>query len=504
MVLDRFRNISLGARFAMMVTAILVVTLGVATFFSAQAERSLLLDNLDAKGRALGNFVALISPSAILSYDFEGMTDLVREVTREEDIVFAVLIAKNGISLTNYLDYDNLIVAGVSANIPKDDVLGIIDMVSTRAEIVNMSFPVRFQGEDVATLSLGLSRARIDQQFSSTLLRLAATNLAIIIFLSACIYLAFRFLVMRRIDRLNLGLQHVAAGDLDYRVEIDSTDEIGSLQRSFTDMEGRLKQTIEEKDNYSGRLQQQAEEMRRLRDDAIRANKHKSEFLANMSHELRTPLNAIIGFSEVLKEKMFGELNEKQAEYTEDIHSSGRHLLSLINDILDLSKIEAGHMELNIASFDLSTAIGDALTLIRERASRHLITVESHIDEQFGEFVADERKFKQILLNLLSNATKFTPDGGMVSIWAIRDGDSIRVSVKDTGIGISSEDQEKIFDEFQQVGSPEERAQVGTGLGLALTQTFVEMHGGSISVESELGKGSTFTFNLPFKACPEN
>jgi signal transduction histidine kinase len=304
---------------------------------------------------------------------------------------------------------------------------------------------------------------------------------------------------MRRIDRLRIGLQHVAAGDLDYQVEINSSDEIGSLQRSFTDMESRLKQTIEEKDKFAGRLQQLAEEMRSLRDDAIRANKHKSEFLASMSHELRTPLNAIIGFSEVLKEKMFGELNEKQTEYAEDIHSSGHHLLSLINDILDLSKIEAGHMELNLTEFDIPSAIGDALTLIRERAGRHAITVESHIDESLGELVADERKFKQILLNLLSNATKFTPDGGKISVWAIRDGDSVRVSVKDTGIGISREDQDKIFNEFQQVGNPEEQAQEGTGLGLALTQTFVEMHGGSISVESEPGKGSTFTFNLPFE-----
>lgn len=495
----RFGNISLGARFAAMVTAILVVTLGVATFFSAQAQRSQLLDNLDAKGRALGNFVALISPSAILSYDFEGMTDLVREVTKEEDIVFAVLIANNGISLTNYLDNDNPIVAEASSKTSKNDVLAIVETITARTDIVNMNFPVRFQKEDVATLSLGMSRARIDQNFSDTLLRLAATNLAIIIFLSACIYLAFKFLVMRRIDRLRIGLQHVAAGDLDYQVEINSSDEIGSLQRSFTDMESRLKQTIEEKDKFAGRLQQLAEEMRSLRDDAIRANKHKSEFLASMSHELRTPLNAIIGFSEVLKEKMFGELNEKQTEYAEDIHSSGHHLLSLINDILDLSKIEAGHMELNLTEFDLPSAIGDALTLIRERAGRHAITVESHIDESLGELVADERKFKQILLNLLSNATKFTPDGGKISVWAIRDGDSVRVSVKDTGIGISREDQDKIFNEFQQVGNPEKQAQEGTGLGLALTQTFVEMHGGSISVESEPGKGSTFTFNLPFE-----
>ena len=146
------------------------------------------------------------------------------------------------------------------------------------------------------------------------------------------------------------------------------------------------------------------------------ANRHKSEFLANMSHELRTPLNAIIGFSEVLGERLFGELNEKQAEYTEDILSSGRHLLSLINEILDLSKVEAGRMELELATFDLPLAIDNARTFVRERATRHGITLDLDVDERLGEFVGDERKIKQILLNLLSNAVKFTPEGGRIGI----------------------------------------------------------------------------------------
>ena len=146
------------------------------------------------------------------------------------------------------------------------------------------------------------------------------------------------------------------------------------------------------------------------------ANRHKSEFLANMSHELRTPLNAIIGFSEVLGERLFGELNEKQAEYTEDILSSGRHLLSLINEILDLSKVEAGRMELELATFDLPLAIDNARTFVRERATRHGITLDVTVDERLGDFVGDERKIKQILLNLLSNAVKFTPEGGRIGI----------------------------------------------------------------------------------------
>ncbi len=229
------------------------------------------------------------------------------------------------------------------------------------------------------------------------------------------------------------------------------------------------------------------------------ANKHKSEFLANMSHELRTPLNAIIGFSEVLLEKLFGDLNEKQDDYLKDIHSSGRHLLTLINDILDLAKVEAGRMELEASAFDLASALSNAMTLVRERAQRHGITLGQHVDPSLGEITADERKFKQILVNLLSNAVKFTPDGGRIDVTARHEDNSAIVAVRDTGIGIAVEDQAAVFEEFRQVGRSYTNKQEGTGLGLALTKKFVELHGGHIWLESAPGKGSTFTFTIPIK-----
>jgi signal transduction histidine kinase len=226
------------------------------------------------------------------------------------------------------------------------------------------------------------------------------------------------------------------------------------------------------------------------------ASRHKSEFLANMSHELRTPLNAIIGFSEVLVDRMFGELNEKQDEYLKDIYASGQHLLSLINDILDLAKIEAGRMELEAADFDLPGAIDNALILVRERASRRGITLGQSVDERLGPIRGDERKVKQVLLNLLSNALKFTPEGGRIDVGAeVRDGVA-EVSVKDTGVGIAPEDQEAVFEEFRQVGTADKKVE-GTGLGLALSRKFIELHGGKIWVTSTVGVGSTFTFTLP-------
>jgi signal transduction histidine kinase len=226
------------------------------------------------------------------------------------------------------------------------------------------------------------------------------------------------------------------------------------------------------------------------------ASRHKSEFLANMSHELRTPLNAIIGFSEVLSERLFGDLNDRQDEYLKDIYASGQHLLSLINDILDLSKIEAGRMELELTGFDLPTAIDNALTLVRERAGRRSITLHTAVDVRLGQVQGDERKIRQVMLNLLSNAIKFTPEGGRIDVSAVPKNGVVEVSVSDTGIGIAPEDQEKVFEEFRQVGTAAKQVE-GTGLGLTLCRKFVELHGGRIWVKSQAGVGSTFTFTIP-------
>jgi signal transduction histidine kinase len=234
------------------------------------------------------------------------------------------------------------------------------------------------------------------------------------------------------------------------------------------------------------------------------ANRHKSEFLANMSHELRTPLNAIIGFSEVLTEQMFGDVNGKQMEYLKDIHSSGQHLLSLINDVLDLSKIEAGKMELDLSCFDLGLLLEHSATLVRERAQRHGLTLELEVGDGLAEWVADARKVKQVVVNLLSNAVKFTPNGGRVSVRARhlngvdgRAGEWAEVSVSDTGVGIAKKDQALVFEEFRQASGDVLRKAEGTGLGLALVKRFVELHGGTVTLDSAPGQGSTFRVVLP-------
>jgi signal transduction histidine kinase len=226
------------------------------------------------------------------------------------------------------------------------------------------------------------------------------------------------------------------------------------------------------------------------------ANQAKSQFLANMSHELRTPLNAIIGFADVLGQRMFGELNARQTEYVDDIVGSGRHLLSLINDILDLAKVEAGRMTLEPASFSLRETLGTGITMVRERASSHGIALSLEVASDVDVITADERKIKQVVFNLLSNAVKFTPDGGRVAVTATRKAGELQVAVRDSGIGIAPEDQASLFNEFAQTKDGR-RAAEGTGLGLTLAKRLVELHGGRIWVESQVGAGSTFAFSLP-------
>ena len=243
----------------------------------------------------------------------------------------------------------------------------------------------------------------------------------------------------------------------------------------------------------NARLYQQLE---RQSGELAVASAHKSEFLASMSHELRTPLNAVIGFSEVLLERMFGELNERQEDYLQDILGSGRHLLALLNDILDLSKVEAGQMELELTTFPARDALQYAMSLVRERSVQHGIATHLELAPELGSIRADELRFKQVLLNLLSNAVKFTPDGGKVNVAAWQEASDLVVTVSDTGVGILPADQERIFDSFQQGGRPASKVE-GTGLGLTLTKRIVELHGGRLWLTSEPGAGSTFGFSVP-------
>ena len=283
--------------------------------------------------------------------------------------------------------------------------------------------------------------------------------------------------VIGPIQSIDSRLAAIASGDFSGHVNVTNRDELGALAANVNRMN---------------------DELQRLYKELETASEHKSEFLANMSHELRTPLNAIIGFSQVLRERISGEINAKQEEYLDDILTSANHLLALINDVLDLSKVEAGQVELQVAPFSLQDALERGVSMVRERATTDGVQVALHSNGGLDPVSGDERRVRQVIFNLLSNAVKFTPSGGVVDVRATQANGEVRVSVADSGPGIAAADLDRIFEQFQQTEAGA-RQHEGTGLGLALSKRFVELHGGRIWCDSEEGKGSTFVFTLPLK-----
>jgi signal transduction histidine kinase len=360
---------------------------------------------------------------------------------------------------------------------------------ATADEVLPVRANVERLSSDLKTLAADLAdgtRAEVDELIARNASSFASSRTLFIGVSAGALVLALTlgfvlsWSLIGPIQKIDGRLASIASGDFSGRVEVVNRDELGALSANVNRMN---------------------DELRRLYTELEAASRHKSEFLANMSHELRTPLNAIIGFSQVMREEMVGSVNEKQAEYLDDIISSGNHLLSLINDVLDLSKVEAGQVELQVHPFSLREALERGVVMVRERATEGGVRVAFAADPEVDVVEGDERRIKQVIFNLLSNAVKFTPTGGEVDVSVTRVNGEVRVSVADTGPGIAPEDRERIFEEFQQsdtgIGHRE-----GTGLGLALSKRFVELHGGRIWLESELGRGSTFTFALPARSIP--
>jgi signal transduction histidine kinase len=371
---------------------------------------------------------------------------------------------------------------GARATISNEDTELLDEMLPLRARVESLTREIDNEAE---SLAVG-TEAEVEELIARNASSFASSRTLFIGVAAGALVLALLLgfilsgSLLGPIQRIDHRLAAIASGDFSGHVEVDNRDELGALGANVNRMN---------------------DELRRLYTELEAASRHKSEFLANMSHELRTPLNAIIGFSQVLRDEMFGHVNEKQAEYLDDIVSSGSHLLSLINDVLDLSKVEAGQVELDVHPFNLREALERGVVMVRERATENGVQVSLAADPQVDVVAGDERRIKQVIFNLLSNAVKFTPAGGAVDLTTARVNGEVRIAVADTGPGVAPEDHERIFEEFRQTDAGLEQRE-GTGLGLALSKRLVELHGGHIWIESELGKGSTFVFTLPASEVP--
>jgi signal transduction histidine kinase len=311
--------------------------------------------------------------------------------------------------------------------------------------------------------------------------------------LLASLFVARR--VVRPLGILRQGVERIGSGDLDHRLEIKTGDELQTLAEEFNRMASQLQESYV---NLEQKVKARTQELAVANQQLDEASRHKSQFLANMSHELRTPLNGILGLTEMILDKIYGEVPEKIRSALEDVQASGRHLLGLINDVLDLSKIEAGRVTLSLHEYSMRDVVQAVSTAMEPLAALKNLTLKITMPPDLPPATGDQRRISQVLMNLVGNAIKFVEAGEVRVEVATADG-SFSVSVSDTGPGIAPTDQETIFAEFQQVDGSNSRSKGGTGLGLAIAKRIIEMHGGRIWVESKLGMGSTFTFTLPVR-----
>ncbi len=497
-----FASLSLKQKTTLVIAALLLLAIVPLIATREVMIRSFLMRRMETSARTTGTLLARVLAEPLAQHNLPSIRKITLGLGLNPDLAYVALYDRR--------DEPVFILNNTGAHLAEEpDRPGVQGVGELADGIYDVAEPVVYRAQVVGKLRLGFSTASLMRD--ARMARNSGIRMGLVAFLIGLFvtYFLLQSVFLQPLSQVVAATRAMSHGHLSHEVRVASGDEFGELATAFNEMarsiragrenlEQRVAQRTKELSIANERLRDSELKLQMANQDLASANRLKSEFLANMSHELRTPLNAIIGFSELLQDQVFGPLNERQAKYVGNILTSGRHLLQLINDILDLSKIEAGRMDLNLETFALREALSEVETIVNPLAARKRIALKLDLDASLPPVVADRSKVKQIMYNLLSNAIKFTGEGGSVTVSdRLADG-WIEVSVRDTGIGIRPEDTERVFQEFRQADGSAARQYEGTGLGLALTRRFVRMHGGEVWLQSEVGKGSTFFFTLPY------
>jgi len=516
---------SFAARIFWSVIPAFVLFVVIQGWLNVREQRRLVTAEFVKRGEAIVSHLASSTELGVFAEDTQLLASAIRGVAKDSDVAYVLIRGEEGkrlaeggrqvaaigeIAGTARVDRaESRTVKRAGEQIVEFVAPIVSDAKKTADEfLIEQAVSQSATARTIGDVTVGLSLKGVDQHVATYVRFQTAITAAFLILTTLAIYL-FSRRITRPINRLTTQAQHIAAGDLDQQIAVPFRDEIGQLAGAFNEMSRSLKANIGEKERVlaelqdlnrtlEDRIQQRTAELEERSRALAMASRHKSDFLANVSHELRTPLNAILGFNEMILGGVYGDLPEEVKGPLTDVGSSGKHLLRLINDVLDLSKIEAGRMDLALADCSVEDIVTTVRTYLRPLASEKGLEFITQVPGDLPLAHCDGKRITQCLMNLAGNAVKFTREGH-VAIAVQQHGDTLVFKVSDTGIGIATGEISNLFAEFRQADATIARDYGGTGLGLSITKKFVEMHGGSIGVESEQGKGSTFTFSIPLR-----